>query len=324
MTIQLQEGTHGMERAQDWREILREFAMHQRAANMSEKTIANREECLLMLAARSGSSPLRVTKGEILQMMTRPHFRTGAPLAGGTKQSERSYFQGFFAWMQDEGYRPDNPAATVPKVKLPRRKARPFRPAQVEAILDSGAYSRTRDLIMIAALSGLRLGEIVKIKGENIDWEAGTLYSLRKGGVEHTVALHPALLALADRYPKSGWWFPSPYKNNKFPNGQGHLLMASASDAISKAIRRAGISDPRITGHSLRHFYATQLLEKGASIRIIQEMLGHASLATTQLYLEVTDQQMTDTVGMLSTIAVRTHSNRAKRTLPDGVTLNAP
>ncbi|MET4702779.1 tyrosine-type recombinase/integrase [Frigoribacterium sp. UYMn621] len=306
-----------VETTRAWREILDEFAMHQRAANMSEKTIANREECIVMLSARSGKSPLRVTKGDIVQMMTRAHFRTGAPLAGGTKQSERSYFQGFFAWMREEGYRPDNPAVTLPKVRLPRRKARPFRPAQVEGILDSGAYTRTRDIITIAALSGLRLGEIVKIRGEHVDMESGTLYSVRKGGIQHTVALHPDLLVLADRYPDEGWWFPSPHRNRQFPAGEGHLLMASASDAISKAIRRSGITDPRITGHSLRHFYATQLLEKGANIRVIQEMLGHASLATTQLYLEVSDRQMTDAVGLLAGLEVRTHSNRAHRPITD-------
>jgi integrase/recombinase XerD len=148
-----------------WGEALAAFARYQRAASLSEKTIANREEVFALLARRSGKGPLDTTEDDLLEVLGRMHARTGAPIAAGTKQSERSYYQTFFTWMQAKGHRPDNPAAGLPKVKIPRRKPRPLRLAQVDAMLDSGAYRRTRDIITIAALSGLRLGEIVKIRG---------------------------------------------------------------------------------------------------------------------------------------------------------------
>lgn len=296
-----------------WDVILPEFANEQRSGNLSEKTIRNREECLRLLAAFTGKGPLAITKSDLQALQSRPHHRTGERLAQGTMQSERSYLQCFFAWLKDEGYTDRNPAERLPKIKMARRKPRPFRMEQVDAMIDSGAYRRTRDIITICALTGLRIGEVVKIRGEDVDAEGMVLRSLRKGALEHRIAITPALNEIVTRYPSEGWWFPSPFKNKEFPNGGGHILMASASDAVSQAIRRAGITDRNLTGHSLRHFYATTLLKNGVNIRVVQELLGHASLATTQLYTEVDDDDMQAGVAVLPTIAFRAHSNRHGR-----------
>lgn len=298
--------------AAEWDGLLAEFETYQHAGAISVKSIANREECYRVLAARSGKSPTQITKNDLFGFMSRAHFRTGEQLAAGTKQAERSYLRCFFAWMYEQDLRPDDPAKSLPKVKVPRRQPRPLRDVQIEALLDGGAYARTRTIIVVAALTGLRIGEIVRIRGEDVDHEGGVLYSLRKGGFEHSVPLHSKVLEIAKTMPKTGWWFPSPYPSELFPQGGGHILMASASDAVSKAIRRAGIVDRRITAHSLRHFYASQLLAEGASIRVIQEMLGHASLATTQIYTEVTERQMRVAVELLDGIQVRPKSGRAR------------
>lgn len=293
-----------------WEVILSRFEVYQRAGNISPKTVQNREECYRMLAARTRRDPLDVTQDDLLSLLARNHARTGKPIAAGTKAAERSYLKALFRWLNEEGYRDDDPSARLPKVKIPRSQPRPFRAAQIDAILDGGIYRRTRDIIMIAAMTGLRIGEVVKIRGEDVDLDAMMISSLRKGGFEHRVPLHPDLLPLALSYPRQGWWFPSPYTNEKFPNGGGHILMASASDRISKAIRAAGITDHKITAHSLRHFYASQMLQNGANIRVVQENLGHASLATTQIYTEVTDQQKTEGVAVLVGFRPRTKSGR--------------
>jgi integrase/recombinase XerD len=182
---------------------------------------------------------------------------------------------------------------------------------QIDAILDSGAYTRTRDIITIAALTGLRLGEVVKIRGE--DFDGMMLNSLRKGALEHRLAIAPVLAEMVARYPRTGWWFPSPYRNEKFPDGGGHILMESASTAISKAIRRAGITDRRLTGHSLRHFYGTYLARHGVPLTVIRELMAHASLATTQIYLEVSEDEMQEGVTVLPPIELRKHSGRRGR-----------
>ncbi len=296
-----------------WDEMLAEFEDYQVASNLSEKTIANRQECLRQLAAKTGEDPWTVTRQDLLRHLGRRHHRTGLHLAQGTMQAERSYFQSFFGWMLDEGHRGDNPAARLPKVKMARRKPRPFRMDQVEAMLDSGAYRRTRDIITICALTGLRIGEVVRIRGEDVDLVGMVIRSRRKGGLEHRLPIKAGLFELVKRYPNSGWWFPSPYPNKQFPDGGGHILMASASDAISKAIRRAGITDESLTGHSLRHYLATTMLRNGVNIRVVQEMLGHASLATTQLYTDVDEEDMREGVNVVPDIPIRARSGRRGR-----------
>jgi integrase/recombinase XerD len=302
--------SHSRRAAISWDEILADFAKHQRSANLSEKTIENREAVLRMLAKRSGKRPAEITSDDLADMLTCKHARTGERLAQGTMQSERSYLQTFFHWAKKKKYRKGNPAKDLPKIKMARRAPRPFRIDQVDAMLDSGAYTRTRDIITIAALTGLRIGEIVKIRGEDIDRVDMMITTIRKGNLEHRVAITDALTEILDRYPTHGWWFPSPYKNKLFPNGGGHILMASASDAVSKAIRRAGIMDRRLTGHSLRHYLATTMLRNGAPIRVVQETLGHASLATTQLYTAVTPEELVAGVNVVPPIPIRHHSGR--------------
>jgi integrase/recombinase XerD len=212
--------------------------------------------------------------------------------------------------MKEEKYIKHNPAKKLKKIKMARRRPRPFRMEQIDAMLDSGAYTRTRDIITIAAHTGLRIGEIVKIRGEDVDIAGRVISTVRKGNLEHQVGIPDALLELVDRYPCKGWWFPSPHTNREFPNGGGHILMRSASDAVSKAIRRAGITDRNLTGHSLRHYLGTTMLRNGANVRTVQETLGHASLATTQLYTEVTPQEMTAGMNLVPPIRIREHSGR--------------
>lgn len=303
---------YAVEKGLDWDQALREFASFQVAANLSAKTIQNREECLRLLARRTGKLPLEITIQDLRDQLSRMHPRTGARLAQGTMQSERSYFQTFYGWLKDEGYARGfkNPSRRLHKIKMARRKPRPLHASQIDAMLDTGAYSRTRDIITIAALTGLRIGEVVKIRGEDIDQTAMTVTAVRKGNLHWRGSMPDSLLPIIEKYPERGWWFPSPYRNKEFPNGGGHILMASASDAVSKAIRRAGISDPNITGHSLRHYLATTMLREGADLRVIQETLGHASLATTQLYSGVTEEQMADGINRVPLIPLRKHSGR--------------
>lgn len=294
----------------DWEQTLSDYATHQRASRLSEKTIRNRAELLATVARITRRGPDAVALPDLEKVLGRTHPRTSEPLAAGTMQSERSYMQSFFKWLKKTGQRRDNPAKDLRKVKVPRRRARPLRLDQIEAMMQSGIYTRTRDIITIGALSGLRLGEIVKIRGEDVDLVGMTIRSTRKGNLDHRLPLHPELAVLAGRYPTRGWWFPSPYPNREYPNGGGHILMKSASDRVSKAIRAAGVEDRRITGHSLRHFLATTLLREGVQIRVVQEILGHASLATTQLYADVTDEDMLEGIVHAPVIPQLTRSGR--------------
>lgn len=295
-----------------WDQALAEFASFQASGGLSAKTIENRYECLRKLERACGKQPLDVDLADLRAQITRPHARTGNLLSASSMRSERSYFQTFYTWLVEEEYLDKSPALRLRRIKIARAKPRPFRFEQVEAVIDS-VYNRNRDIVTIAALTGLRLGEIVKIRGEDVDPQGMVLNSIRKGGLDHRIKIPLGLHEIVSRYPRRGWWFPSTYSNRLFPNGGGHVLMASVSDSISKAIRRAGITDGRLTAHSLRHFYATTLLKAGVPIRTIQELMGHASLATTQIYTEVNDDDLGIAVATLPVITRREHSARRGR-----------
>lgn len=93
-----------------WDQVLEDFATHQAAANLTPKTVQNREECLRLLAKRTRKGPTKISLEDLEESLARPHVRTGEPLAAGTKMSERSYYQTFFAWMKSTGRRKKDPA----------------------------------------------------------------------------------------------------------------------------------------------------------------------------------------------------------------------
>ena len=295
-----------------WHHIRTAWAEEQRAAGLSPRTIDGRDAVLALLE-RTGRTPLNISKADMIMVLNRPNARTGEPLSPGTRQVERSYMQTWSRWMLEEGLRDDDPGARLRKVKVPRRRPRPVTEQHISLMLDHG-YQSTRDMIVIGALTGLRIGEIVKIAAVDIDWTTNTIRSIRKGGLDHIVHMPPAVQAIAQRRCAGGrWLFPSPYSNAQFPDGGGHILMKSASTSICRVLRTAGIVDPKITGHSLRHYYATTLLRTGTNVRVVQEMMGHASLATTQLYLEVSDAEMSAAASALPFISSRSTSGRTRR-----------
>ena len=289
----------------DWQGIVNRFEAFQRASNLSERTIGGRTEVLQRLARTSGVQPQEVQLEHMIEFLNRDHARTGRPLAAGTKQVERSYLQCWGRWMHEEGLTVQNHAARLPRVKVPRRQARPIYLEHVMALLELDVWQSTKDLIAVLANTGLRVGEAVRIRGEDYDPIGKTLRAVRKGGLVHILRLPQAMVELAQRMPREGWWFPSTYVSRQFPEGGGHILMKSASTKIGHALRKIGIKDPKITGHSLRHFYACMLLANGTPIHVVQEMLGHASLATTQLYILVRDEEIRDAVQLIPRIDSR-------------------
>jgi len=295
-----------------WAEIREAWAAEQRAAGLSPRTIEGRD-AVLDLLERTGRTPLNISKADLVMVLNRPHARTGEPLSPGTKQVERSYIQTFTRWMLEEGIRDDDPGARLRKVKIPRRRPRPVTSKHIEKMLDHG-YQSTRDMIIVGALTGLRMGEIVKIHTDHVDWTTNTIRSIRKGGLRHVVHMPPVVQEIMHRRgERKGWIFPSPYANREFPAGGGHVLMKSASSSVRRVLRAAGIVDPNITAHSLRHYYATTLLRSGVNVRVVQEMMGHASLATTQIYMEVTDEEMSAAARVLPFISPRPQSSRSTK-----------
>lgn len=287
----------------EWTFMLARFRAFQIAAGLGERTIESRETMLTTLAERTQKLPSEIEYDDLVEFLGRPHARKGGPLAPGTKQVERSYLQVWGRWAVDEGYLTVDPARRLPKVRMPRREARPLELVHIAAMLNQPTlWQSTLDMITIGANTGLRVSEIAAIHGSDFDPYTGTIRSIRKGGITHYVQCPPAVLEIAQRMPPDGWWFPSGYRNKLFPDGGGHILGKSASTRICTVMRRVGITDPKLTAHSLRHFYCCLLIAQGVPLHVVQEMMGHASLATTQLYMRVTQHELDQAVATIPTI----------------------
>ncbi|MEM1202392.1 MAG: tyrosine recombinase XerC [Acidobacteriota bacterium] len=199
----------------------------------------------------------------------------------------------------------DNPAAAVRTPKQDKTLPRHLRPGDVEDLLESEPGSedpalaaRDRALLELLYASGLRVGELVSLDWGDLDLKARVLRVLGKGGKERMVPFgRPAADALADwhrawdgvrdRASEQGLDARGGREEPVFLNFRGgRLTDRSVRRILDRQTAEAGLA-AGVHPHSLRHSFATHLLEEGADLRAIQELLGHASLSTTQRYTHV-------------------------------------
>jgi site-specific recombinase XerD len=141
-------------------------------------------------------------------------------------------------------------------------------------------------MILLAFLQGFRANEVAAVHGHDLDLQAGTIRVVGKAGKVSTLPIHPAVRELAATMPNDDWWFPAR------KGAEGHIRSNSVSDLMKRAKLRAGITNPRLTGHSLRHSFGTDLVRAGVDLRTVQELMRHETLQTTELYTEINDEQM--------------------------------
>lgn len=278
-------------------ELLEAFADYQRSGNRATRTINTRASILRAFARRQNTTLIDATVVHLRREIGR------AETAPSTKASTRGTFLAFYTFLHVEELRSDNPALRLPVVKVPPHRPRPYTQEQIDRLLSTGAYKRTRAMILLAAYQGLRASEIAAVHSDDIDLHAGTLKVFGKGGRTDYLPLHPVI---RDLHPtmNTGWWFPARGGRD------GHIKGQSVSDLLTDARTRAGITDKMLTGHSLRHSYATELVRAGANIRAVQELMRHSSLQTTQRYTQVLDE---DRRNALATLPPRPIPERSGR-----------
>lgn len=278
-------------------DVLQAFASYQRAKGLVPSTIRERESFLRGFTQRNNVCLLEATTEHLMVEVGRP----GISVA--TRRVEAVALRAFYSFTQQFGHRTDNPALTLPAIRVPRGTPRPFTVEQIQAMLTSGAYRSTRAMIAVGYYQGFRVSQIAAVHQHNVDVQGMTIRTVGKGNKERTLPLHPAVAELAHTMP-DGYWFPS----RTTPNH--HIRPGSVSDAIREAKLRAGITDPKLTAHSLRHSFGTHLVEAGVDIRIIAELMMHESVATTQIYTGVTAEQKRAGLHSLPSSPIPTRSGR--------------
>ena len=202
----------------------------------------------------------------------------------------------FYRHGQLLGMRADNPAAELDLPRRGRRLPRALSPLEAERLIDAAAGTTPRDLRDAALVellygSGLRVGELVGLDRGAVQLDERIVRCLGKGDKERIVPLgRPAVEALRRYLSRGRPHLDRRHRPELFLNAHGGALTRAGVFLILRRLAgKAGLEPERVHPHLLRHSFATHLLEGGADLRSVQEMLGHADLATTELYTHVTD-----------------------------------
>jgi integrase/recombinase XerD len=204
----------------------------------------------------------------------------------------------FFRHQMLLGARNDNPAAELELPRRARRLPRTLSPAEAERLVEAAAGTTPRsprDAALVELLygAGLRVGEAVGLAKGAVDLDRRLVRCIGKGGKERVVPLGRAAAEAVRRYLSRGRpHLDRRHRPELFLNARGGgLTRAGAFLILRRLAAKAGLEPGRVHPHLLRHSFATHLLEGGADLRSVQEMLGHADLATTEVYTHVTDRR---------------------------------
>ena len=219
-------------------------------------------------------------------------------LAATTIARRVAALRSFFRHQTLLGARDDNPAAELDLPRRTRRLPRTLSPAEAERLVEAAAGTQPRDLRdrALAELlygAGLRVSEAVSLERGGVDLENRLVRCLGKGEKERIVPIGRQATEALHRYLARGRPFlDRRHRPELFLNAKGGpLTRAGAFLVLRRLAARAGLEPERIHPHLLRHSFATHLLEGGADLRSVQEMLGHADLSTTELYTHVSDRR---------------------------------
>lgn len=186
------------------------------------------------------------------------------PWSKWTRATYHGHLTDFCSWLVAGGYLATNPMDDVRSPKRPKSKPRPLAEPEIEKVL-SVVTGRTRDWILLALLAGLRASEIAAVRGEDVDEDG--LYVLGKGDTRVTLPCHPELWEVAQKYPRSGYWFPG--------SDDGHIPGSQVSLTVGKLFDSLGIEG---SIHRCRHSFGTRLLRSPTTnIRVVQKLMRHAN-----------------------------------------------
>jgi len=206
----------------------------------------------------------------------------------------------FYKFCVKRAYTQANPLASIRTPKQEKRLPKFLEEEQVRKLLETPEVStllgcRDRAMLEVMYSTGVRVSELVDLNISDIDFVGESLHIRGKGKKERVTPISPTALAWIRRYTDMRRADPRAAGFNQeavFVNKHGQRLSTrSVRRKLDKYLSMSGL-DPAISPHTLRHSFATHLLNRGADLRSVQELLGHQSLSTTQIYTHVTTERM--------------------------------
>lgn len=214
---------------------------------------------------------------------------------------EIAALRAFYRFAENEKHLPGNVAENLSLPRRWKRLPKALTDAEIDKLLqpESNETKHTlcdQAILELAYASGLRLAELRNLRLEQLHLEAGFINVIGKGNKERVVPVGRQAVAALNRYLEAG------RPNLVTPRSPANVFLTKRGTPfasvtlwlhIKQRVRRAGV-ERNVTPHMLRHSFATHLLEHGADLRVIQELLGHASIGTTEVYTHVTGKRLRD------------------------------
>lgn len=289
----------------DWPRYTREFETQLRLErNLSDNSVQAYLHDVALL--RSFAEPLGIEPQDVTEENLHSLFKqlneTGIAIT--TQCRIISGLRAFFRMLVMDNVLPDNPAEHLAMPTRPKHLPDVLDDSEIEAMqktFDRSLPGPARNYVIVEVLygCGLRVSELVNLKLSNIYAEEQMLQIFGKGDKERWVPINPRALKLMQDYIltlRSHLPIVPGEEKYVFLNLRGHhLSRVAVFQFIKEAVEKAGIHKT-ISPHSLRHSFATELVQNGADLRAVQEMLGHESLSTTEIYTHLTRQYLRDTI----------------------------
>lgn len=238
----------------------------------------------------------------------------------GSIQRKVSAARGFYRWLEAEGAVASNPLANVRAPRKPRRLPSFLTLQEVEALISCPQGTRPqalrdRAILELLYATGLRVSEIVSLDLQDIDLEGQSVRVVGKGNKERVVVMGEPARDAVERYIREGRQrLVTGPETACFLNRDGGRLSVRRVQLLLRKYAAAAGLGKRAYPHLLRHTFATHLLDGGADLRVVQELLGHASVNTTQVYLHVTEERQRSVIeGSLDAIARIEAERRTRR-----------
>ena len=275
------------------------------AAHTIEAYTRDLTEFLAFLAVKGSSAA--TASADDLRAFLAGLARKG--LAPSSRARKLSAIRQFFRFLLAEGMRADDPSSAVDSPKLGRPLPKILSLAEVEALLDTAADGakraaegaprlrafRVNALLETLYATGMRVSELLSLPRQVLSSDDRVLTITGKGGRERLIPLndaarkaigeHLAARAADPARGPSAWLFPS-------LDGSQHLTRQRFGQELKSLAIAAGIEPVRVSPHVLRHAFASHLLERGADLRTVQQLLGHADISTTQIYTHVIEERL--------------------------------
>lgn len=267
----------------------------------SKNTILSYQSDLLMLEEYlNGKDPISLSRDDIVSFLK---VRSDNGISTRTNAHTITILRDFYKFLIKQSYIKSNPMDMIDSPKMYKKLPKALSVEEVDKLLNINLQTpydyRNKAMLELMYATGMRISELINLKLTDIDFENETIRVLGKGSKVRQVPIGEYAMKYLNIYIKYyRSYFVKETSDYVFLSVRGDKMTRQAFFKILKQIARKQGIDTDFSPHTIRHSFATHMLEAGADLRSIQELLGHESISTTQIYTNITDKFRDDNYHM--------------------------